>query len=402
MTLDLNLESIKSILTIRYDYTHNPSISKLNWENFRENEIINPITNIENTIKDFYLKSIQNEKNVGIALSGGIDSTLLLTLLRKYFPKIPINTFSIRFSDSIDETSYAKKISDKLDSVHKIIEVENYFEELPKAISIIKLPFWDIHWYYLTKVSSQISSTVVSGDGGDELFGGYTFRYNKFLSSISENSTINDKITAYLNCHERDWVPDQEKLFGKNMKFDWNEIHSIFGKNFNNSLSPLNQVYLSDFNGKLLFNWLLVNPRFNSHFKIKSITPFLDEKLIKIGTHLSNTMKYDFKQNIGKVILRKMLKKYSMEKFVLDQKQGFSVNTINLWKNQGMKLCEQFLIEGEIVKNGFINKEWIVKHITKTDLDVRYVNKFFGLLAFEIWFRLFISKSIKSSEKIIV
>ncbi len=402
MTSDLNLESIKSILTIRYDHTHNPTISKLNWKNFTENEIINPITDIENTIKDFYFKNIQNKKNVGVALSGGIDSTLLLTLLRKSFPKIPINTFSIRFSDSVDETGYAKKISEKLDSVHKIIEVDNYFEELPKAISIIKLPFWDLHWYYLTKVSSQISSTIVSGDGCDELFGGYTFRYNKFLSLVSDNSTIKEKIIAYLNCHERDWVPDQEKLFGDKMKFNWNEIHSIFEKYFNNSLSPLKQVYLSDFNGKLLFNWLLVNPRFNSYYKIKSITPFLDDKLTKIGTHLPNTMKYDFKQNIGKIILRKILKKYNMEKLVLDQKQGFSVNTINLWKNQGKKLCEQYLVEGEVVENGLINKEWILKHITKNDLDVRYVNKFFGLLAFEIWFRLFISKSMKSSEKITI
>jgi asparagine synthase (glutamine-hydrolysing) len=91
-----------------------------------------------------------------------------------------------------------------------------------------------------------------------------------------------------------------------------------------------------------------------------------------------------------------------MEKLVLDQKQGFSVNTINLWKNQGKKLCEQYLVEGEVVENGLINKEWILKHITKNDLDVRYVNKFFGLLAFEIWFRLFISKSMKSSEKITI
>ena len=89
-----------------------------------------------------------------------------------------------------------------------------------------------------------------------------------------------------------------------------------------------------------------------------------------------------------------------MEKFVIDQKQGFSVNTINLWKNSGKKICEEFLVEGEVVKNNFINKEWISKYIKNKDLDVRYINKFFGLLAFEIWFRLFISKTMKPSEKL--
>jgi len=399
LTLNLNLESIKSILTTRFDHTHNPTISKLSWENFTEKEILEPIKNIENTINDHYIKTIQDD-NVGIALSGGIDSTLLLTLLRKSFPKMSINTFSIRFSESVDETSYAKKISERLDSTHNIIEIDNYFEELPKAISIIKLPFWDIHWFYLAKFSNQISTTIISGDGGDELFGGYTFRYNKFLSAISNNSSTKEKIIAYLNCHQRDWVPDQEKLFGNKIKFNWNEVYQIFEGYFNNSLSALNQVYLADFNGKLLFNWLLVNPKFNSYFKIKSITPFLDKDLIKIGTHLSNKMKYDFKQNIGKIVLRKILQKYDMEKFVIDQKQGFSVNTINLWKNSGKKICEEFLVEGEVVKNNFINKEWISKYIKNKDLDVRYINKFFGLLAFEIWFRLFISKTMKPSEKL--
>ena len=58
------------------------------------------------------------------------------------------------------------------------------------------------------------SNNFFSGDGGDELFGGYTFRYKKFLELTNENSTTEEKIVSYLNCHERDWVPDQELIFG--------------------------------------------------------------------------------------------------------------------------------------------------------------------------------------------
>jgi len=60
------------------------------------------------------------------------------------------------------------------------------------------------------------------------------------------------------------------------------------------------------------------------------------------------------------------------------------------------------LFEGNIVKENLINKEWITKHYenTRNKPDVRHINKFLGLLAFEVWYRLFISKEMKSSERL--
>ena len=112
-----------------------------------------------------------------------------------------------------DETEASKKISEKFETNHQILEINNFLEELPKAISIVKQPFWDLHWYYLVKQMKKSADIFLSGDGGDELFGGYTFRYKKFLDLTNENSSTNEKILAYLNCHERDWVPDQELIF---------------------------------------------------------------------------------------------------------------------------------------------------------------------------------------------
>ena len=137
-------------------------------------------------------------KKICIALSGGVDSTLVLSLLRKIKPDIEIEALSIKFANSVDETKNASKIADTFDANHTIIDLENYLSELPKAISMIKLPFWDLHWYYVAKASKSISKFLVSGDGGDELFGGYTFRYKKFLSLTNENSTPLEKTKAYL------------------------------------------------------------------------------------------------------------------------------------------------------------------------------------------------------------
>ena len=68
-------------------------------------------------------------------------------------------------------------------------------------------------------------------------------------------------------------------------------------------------------------------------------------------------------------------------------------------KNLVMKHVKNF-DNSRIVKDGWINGEWIKKYIDNPSLNVKYINKFLGLLAFEIWYRLFITKEMKSSEKL--
>ena len=399
MSLDINPLSIASILTLRYDFTASQPLAKLKWNDFSQNKISNPEKTVQEMISNYYINNLEKKSRIGISLSSGIDSTLLLALLKQSIPNLDVDSFSIRFSNSLDETKNAKNIAENLNSTHHIIEVENYFEELPQAISITKLPFWDIHWYYLAKYASSYSDSIISGDGGDELFGGYTFRYSAFLDSINPKSTKREKTISYLNCHNRDWIPEQEQLFGENFSFDWDEIYSIIDEYFDNSLNALDQVFLADFNGKLLYNWLQLNPKINSHFNLQSVSPFLHPDLINFASHIPNNMKYDPNQKTGKPILRNILKQFDVEKFVIPKKQGFSVDTKNHWNDYGKKLCKNFLLDGEIIKEKLINKNWILTNIDK-ELDVAYVNKFYGLLALEIWCRLFISKNMSFSEKL--
>ena len=94
---------------------------------------------------------------------------------------------------------------------------------------------------------------------------------------------------------------------------------------------------------------------------------------------------------------KSVLKKNGHDHLVGHQKLGFNVNTINLWKKNGHNLCKEFLINSRVVQDGWINDDWITKHIDSSELDVKYVNKFFGILAFEIWYRLFITKEMNSN-----
>ena len=398
----LNASSIVNILTLRYDPSINPSLPKKTWKDFESSNEIPNISFIEKQIEQEIKEKINSlkSKKLSIALSGGVDSTLVLALLRKSYPDINIDAISIKFANSVDETPMASKIAEKFDANHHVVYLENYLSELPKAISQIKLPFWDLHWYYVAKKSKTFSNILISGDGGDEIFSGYTFRYKKFLSLTNDNSSSLEKIKAYLSCHERDRVPDQEFLLGEKSKFSWNSIHQLLLPYFDNPLSRLEQVFLADYNGKLLYNFNPINSRIVNNFKIKVVTPLLTKKLISYGLKIPTKFKYDQSRNIGKLPLRELLVKNNTDKLISKEKLGFNVNTINLWNLHGHKLCKEFLTESRIAKEGWINNEWIKKYIDQKELNFKYVNKFMGLLAFEIWYRLFITKEMSSNERL--
>ena len=393
-TIHTNPSEICNILTLRYNPKIKPLLPIKTWDRFQPDSTVLSIGDIENSILDSLKQKIESNKikKISIALSGGIDSTLILAMLRKLFPDIEIEAITIKFAESVDESPVAAKIAQNFEANHHIVYLENYLEELPKAISIIKMPFWDLHWYHVVKKSQSLSKYLASGDGGDELFGGYTFRYKKFLSLTTQNSTPLDKVKAYLQCHERDRVPDQEDLFDAKAEFTWDAIYKTLLPYFDNSLPSLDQVFLADYNGKLLYNFSPVNTRILNHFLVEGISPLLSDLIIGTATRIPNVKKYDQNKNLGKLPLRELLKRYNAISFVTDQKLGFNVDTKNLWELYGKSICTEYLLDSSIVSDGWINKKWITSHINRSDLDVRYINKFLGLLAFEIWYRLFVTR----------
>ena len=397
--LSVNPSSLVNILTLRYDSSITPNLPRKTWEDFvpTENYLNSEI--IEKLICNSIEKKLEkfSGKKISIALSGGVDSTLVLSLIRKVNPDIDIQAISIKFADSIDETIDAAKIADTFNAEHHIVNLENYLSELPRAISMIKMPFWDLHWYYVVKKSQSLSKILISGDGGDELFGGYTFRYKKFLSLTSESSSPIEKVLAYLQCHERDRVSDQEKIFNQKSKFSWESIHKQLLPHFDNTLSRLEQVFLADYNGKLLYNFNPINSKIIEGFDMELLTPILNDELISSAPHMKKSSKYDEINDVGKLPLREILEKNGHDSLVGKQKLGFNVNTINLWKNHGHTLCKEFLNDSRAVKDGWINNDWIQKYIDSSELDVKYVNKFFGILAFEVWYRIFVTKEMNSN-----
>ena len=226
----INYDSISKILTLRYDPENYSSMKPLSDKDFVPIHTNNVETKIIDIIKEDLLSKYERLKfkHICMSLSAGIDSGLTLVMIRSVIPNVKIECFSMGFGDEDDEIKRAKEISQIYDCEFNGIIKEDILNELPKLISIAKEPRWNLYHYYLMEVAKKKSNVFYAGDGGDELFAGYTFRYQKFLSLLQKKADWKEKAKLYLSCHERDWVPDQHKMFGSKIKFSWEKIYKIF------------------------------------------------------------------------------------------------------------------------------------------------------------------------------
>ena len=111
----VNPSSIVDILTLRYDTSIQPNLPKKTRKDFIPIDKPLNVPSIENSICSEIESNLEsyNSKNASIALSGGVDSTLVLSLLRKTNPDLKINAISVKFANSVDETPAATKIAVK-------------------------------------------------------------------------------------------------------------------------------------------------------------------------------------------------------------------------------------------------------------------------------------------------
>ena len=391
---------ICNMMTMRYDpYKKEQYLKNIEYNSIRNRTLPYPsYEDIELSLRSIIRNQITslNPKNISLALSSGVDSNLVLSLIRDEFPDLTINCITVTF-DEFSEAKDSKKIAENNSSNFHEVIVDNPLRELPRLVEIVGEPRWNLYQYYFIKKSNNLSKIIFTGDGGDELFGGYSFRYKKFLDNYSQNLNWLEKVNLYFNCHERDWVPDQDKIFSSSMRFNWTKIHSLFKRYFDNDLDPLDQVFMADYHGKLMYDFVPSQSKFFDHFNLIGIAPILDSSIREISVNMPSSLKYDYNTNTGKIPLRKIVSKFDN---ISRNKLGFSLDLENLWKRAGKEIVVTNLEKGSIFKNKIINKDFIIKalkHIEDT-FDVRYINKMFQILSLEIWYKIFVTKEMNSKQ----
>lgn len=414
-----------------FDISDTINFSKNNpYKNTYENAILDLDSLLTNSIQ----KKLLSDVNIGVYLSSGVDSTLISAIYQNKFSFKPINTYTIAFEDNnLDESYNAKKISKFLNTNHTEILLNK--NTIKNTISSLQLnfdePYADISalpMILLSKNAKSSSSVVFSGDGADELFGGYN------RHSYINNSTLLNSNKLIKNISSRILHPNNDNIinFLKSTYFKYDKV-SYFASNFDKNISKLaillktenlyssyNTIIGNSFNEDILNNHKFNNTKFNMdniHIKlgnkseylmfydllnylpnnilfkydtttmlnnVEGRAPFLDPKIFEFSWKLP--LNYKFNKNYNKPILRDLLKKYIPDSLINKSKNGF-VTPIADWLKNDIKDYVFDILDSKNIKNqGLLNSKTVEMKLNEhMSGKFNWQNEIWNLLMFQSW-----------------
>lgn len=406
-----------------------------------ENEI-NLAKEVRKVVEDSVSHHLIADVPVGSFLSGGVDSGIIVTTvqnLRKKAGAPSVDTFTIGF-DHVSEHNEARQVSDAVGSNHTEIQVDfdEYFKELPKIAWHFDEPVADpsaVALYFLAKEARKKVKVVLSGEGADELFGGYNIYREPFATSFVSKlpsfvKTLFIKPLLLLpfdfygkNYIYRSLTPLRDRYIGNANIFKKAEQDRLWKigtteaeKASSNNLtktdmypyfdavedqSDSRKMQYIDLNFWLPGDILAKADKMTMAHSLELRVPFLDIEVAKISARIPEIFKY--KNGTTKYILRKAFESILPKTTANRKKLGFPT-PIKLWlKNQPEKVMS-LIKENVYIKEKF-DMEYIeqleIEHISGKKDNAR---KIYILLMFALWYNTFIpqnKQSNKSTKKII-
>lgn len=358
------------------------------------NETINE-KKVVQTTNDLLKKSVQAhiyaDVPVGSFLSGGYDSSALVHYMKELHQ--PPQTFSIGFSKwEKSEDQFARIVANHLGVDNEaVIADEASLDYLEKMPWVYDEPIADISivpTFMVSQLARKRVKAVVSGEGADELFGGYTWQHDFYkqsypttvLDKLKQKLFKNDTVTFYANAMAMGWF-DREELMNMLQPhlhpYIPEDVHWYYRQHFKKELSPLKSIQYLDikcFMGELVLTKVDRASMANS---LEVRVPFLNSSLFSHVFRLKEQVY--FKPTQTKYLLYENLKNALPQEILERKKQGFVgpdsyYMNIDWYRNQ---LKNSKLVELNIVKQSYIDNL----------LKETYNWKLWKLLVMEKWVR---------------
>lgn len=388
-----------------------------------ENELVNEIRDV---LFDSVKVHMRSDVPVGSFLSGGIDSSIIASIAKEFNPTI--KTFSVGFErNGFSEIDVAKETAEKLniDNISYIIKPEEYMKELPKIIWHFDDPLADpaaVPLYFVAREARKHVKVVLSGEGADELFGGYNiYREPQDLSTLTKLPSgikqILKKISNMIpegvkgkSYIERGCTPMQDRYIGnakmfsekeKEQFYKWNNLSVSFldiTKPFYDEIKdyePVTQMQYLDIHTWLRGDILLKADKMTMAHSLELRVPFLDKEVFKVASKLGTEFKTA--NNTTKYILRKAAEGIVPDHVLNRRKLGFPVPIRHWLKDEMYDWALNVIRESQtdylFNKNVFIT---LLDQHCKGNAD--HSRKIWTVLVFMIWHQVYIEKKYNFEE----
>tara|TARA_B100001564_G_C20670037_1_gene685711 strand:- start:12232 stop:14037 length:1806 start_codon:yes stop_codon:yes gene_type:complete len=323
------------------------------------------------------------EVPVNILLSGGVDSSLVALFAKKFLNR-DVTAYSLGYENEIyNESNEAEKISNELDiNLVKFNFPQNKNESLiDELINKLPEPIADpsiIPSYYLSKRVSEFTKVVISGDGADELFGGYEWYRGVLVSKYIPNSfspLLN--LISKIKTQQKDYISQQDKirllsianhlqtslkvmLWQNYIPSEELERQILFYKNYINKLKfkenlDINDLRLFEMNNYLYSN-ILKKSDISSMLNSLEVRPvFLDDRIVNYALNFQNRSNFNFIKS--KIFLKKILRD-EIKDYKFKKKHGFA-HDFGEWSHKvGIK---------------YLNDNW--REVEEVDRFISYLEK---------------------------
>jgi asparagine synthase (glutamine-hydrolysing) len=379
---------------------------------------------------------------LGAFLSGGIDSSAIVAAMAKMTDQ-PVKTYSIGFDgeDSFyNELPYAKTVARAFGTDHhEIIVRPNVAEFLPKLLWYLDEPIADsafITTFLVSRLAAESVKVILSGVGGDELFGGYRrylgdafgryyrllpgpvrlnwlpsvlarlprdrhsgwknlFRYaDAFVQSA--NLSPSERYTSYVTL----FSPDVRAQLRNAERTGVGPASELMRHYFAqcNGAENLNQYIYVDLKTSLADDLLALTDKMTMAMSLECRAPFMDHELVELAARMPARLKvHGFSM---KYILKKAVKPWLPAEILNRKKRGFGA-PMGAWLRRDLKsLVQETLSEQQVRKRGLFQwpvvKELIQKHDAQ---EVDYTDHLLALINLELWFGQFMDQSVQLQAK---